>query len=746
MTARHSGSLFRKYVVAFAVVVVFPLLTYSAVNSWFTYREHRAALAQMQRGQAEAAAFRITQFIKEIEGQLSWATHLPWSDALREQHRIDALRLLRQVPAITDLTLLDGDGRERLHVSRFSLERVGVATDLSADRRFVEALANRIHYGPVYFRRETEPFMTLAMAGTRREFGVVIAEVNLKHIWDVVAQIRIGRAGTAYVVDGHGRLIAHPDISLVLRNSDPSDLFPRTGAPPAADGNGEELPRVVSGLQGRRVLTSDAAATPLDWRVHIELPESEADEPLYAALVRAVFVTAAGLVLALAFAFVLALRMVDPIRALTAGAARIGSGRLDHRICIRTGDELEVLGRQFNTMATDLESSYTNLERKVTERTQDLAAANQAKSRFIAAASHDLRQPLHALNLMVAQLRAEPDPEERVRLAVRIESAVANLNELFGGILDISRLDAGVVAHNLADFPIGRLLQRIEAVFAADAAAKGLRLRVFASRAWVRSDPNLLDRILMNLIANAIRYTPRGGIVVGCRRVGQDLRIDVCDSGIGIPADKQQQIFAEFYQVAPAAAGRGEGLGLGLAIVQRLCALLGHRVQVASAPGAGSRFSVHVPRAAMRAPVEGLQGAPLAAIDPMHGRRVVVIDNDPRVLESTSGLLRTWGCDVVTAASGRAALERLGAARPDLVIADFHLGDGEEGIAAIAMLRSRYGGAIAAFLVSGDISPQLRQRATGCGLDLLHKPVTPMALRAMSSRMLADAGRGQAGD
>ena len=189
---------------------------------FFYYQEHKASLIRIQREQAEAAAAKIGQFVKEIESQLGWTTQLPWSAGSIEQRRFDALRLLRQVPAITELAQLDASGKERLRVSRLAMDVVASGTDFSKEPKFTEAVARKVYYGPVYFRRESEPYMTLAIAGTRRDAGVSVAEVNLKLIWDVVSQIKVGERGHAYVVDAQGRLIAHPDISLVLRNTDMS--------------------------------------------------------------------------------------------------------------------------------------------------------------------------------------------------------------------------------------------------------------------------------------------------------------------------------------------------------------------------------------------------------------------------------------------------------------------------------------------------------------------------------------------
>ena len=216
--------LFSKYVGLFVAVVSVALLANGVFDIWFSYQEHKASLIRIQREQAEAAAAKIGQFIREIESQVGWTTQLPWSAGTLEQRRFDALRLLRQVPAITELAELDSTGHEQLRVSRLAMDVVGSGTDVSKDPKFAEAVAHKVYYGPVYFRRESEPYMTLALAGTRRDAGVSVAEVNLKLIWDVVSQIKVGEHGHAYVVDAQGRLIAHPDISLVLRNTDLSQL------------------------------------------------------------------------------------------------------------------------------------------------------------------------------------------------------------------------------------------------------------------------------------------------------------------------------------------------------------------------------------------------------------------------------------------------------------------------------------------------------------------------------------------
>ena len=732
------GTLFWKYVLLFVVVMSVALITTSLIDIWFIYQEHRAVLIRAQKQQATSAAAKISDFVTDIEAQLGWTTHLSWSVASMEQRELDAIRLLRQVPAITELALWDDKGREQLHVSRQAMDRIGGNMDFSADKRFTSALANRVYYGPVTFRNGSEPFMTLAVAGPRRDAGVSVADVNLTRIWDVVTQIRVGRSGKAYVIDGGGRLIAHPDISLVLRNTDLSALAQVQMARTYSETGDPELARTAFDVSGQRVLTAYAKAAPLNWFVFVELPEQEANQPLYAAIQRSLLIVIGGLLLALLAALLLARRIIVPIRLLTAGASRIGAGTLEHRINITTGDELETLGKQLNDMASKLQGSYATLERKVEERTQQLQIANQSKSRFLAAASHDLRQPLHALNLFVAQLRSETDPAERKRLAARIDAAVANMNELFNALLDISKLDAGALSASISEFPVNSVLKRIESVFAAAAREKGLHLRMVPCSAWIRSDAILLERILLNLVSNAIRYTNAGGIVLGCRRARSQLRIEVCDTGIGIPDDQRRSIFGEFYQIPTLDRAGREGLGLGLAIVERLCNLLKHSVGVASTVGKGSRFYVTVPMAPKRVSFQKTASA-AAQYDSLLGKLIVVIDDDALVLDGTGGLLRSWGCRVITALSDQDVVAQIDE-RPDLIISDYRLKNGRTGIDAIAQLRDALGADIPAFLISGDILPERLQDAQKRGYQLLHKPIAPMSLRAVMSKLLQSGG------
>jgi signal transduction histidine kinase len=392
------------------------------------------------------------------------------------------------------------------------------------------------------------------------------------------------------------------------------------------------------------------------------------------------------------------------------------------------------------TAEENLRRAQTELEQKVAERTQELELANAAKSRFLAMASHDLRQPLHALGLFVAQLRMPLKSRERAKTVERVDATVCEMTEMFNSLLDISKLDAGVLTPKIVEFPIARLLQKLEATFDQAAREKGLRLRVMPSDAWVRSDALLLERILLNLVSNAMRYTLRGGIIVGCRRRGKTLRIEVWDSGPGIPEGDKQNIFGEFFQLPTSERDRYGGLGLGLAIVDRLRRLLNHEIELTSTVGRGSRFTVLVPMA-----VEGVTSiatvrSPHPATFAVEGKVILVIDDAPIVLEGTSGLLGKWGYSVVSAGSDETALIPLieREQRPDLIISDYHLANGRTGIDAIERINAAFGASIPAILISGDTAPERLRDAKDRGYILLHKPLDPMRLRAVMHQLFRD--------
>jgi signal transduction histidine kinase/CheY-like chemotaxis protein len=740
---RGRGHLFPKYVALFLAVVAIALVPNGIMDVWLSYQEQKDLLFRIQREQAKSAAEKIGQFVKEIEGQMSWATQLPVATESDDEWRFDAVRLLRQAPAVTEFTHLDASGRERFRMSREAMDVIGSLSDFSHDPVFTDAKADKVYYGPVYFVHGSEPYMTIAAAGARADEGVVVAQVNLKFIWEVVSQIKVGNRGQAYVVDSRGQLIAHPDISLVLRKTDISRLAQVRAAREVALPETSEYPTVTTDLNGHKVLTAYARVQPLGWTVFADLPIEEAYAPLYETLIRSGILLLAALTVAIFAGLFLARRMVVPIRTLSKGAAEIGGGDLTKRIVINTGDELEALGDQFNSMAARLQESYSGLEGKVEERTRQLEDANQAKSRFVAAASHDLRQPLHALGLFVAQLHGKLRASERSQIVGRIEAALSAMNELFSALLDISKLDAGATTVNITVFPVAQLLAHAETTFAGAAREKKLTFRALPSDAWVKSDFILLQQIVFNLVQNALRYTRSGGVLVGCRKRGDQLRIEVWDSGVGIPPDQHDKIFGEFYRLGEPDRDRRAGLGLGLAIVDRLCRLLDHPIEVKSTVGKGSVFAVTVPLAPADKRAIEASIVPRAQPSLVNDKLVLVIDDDPLVLEGMSGIFRKWGCRVITADSDSKALKAAAEQDdvPDLIISDYHLANGRTGIETIEWLRREMSASIPAFLISGDTDPATLHEAKVKGFQLLHKPVNPMALRAMFSQAVKPVPR-----
>ncbi|MGH7332528.1 MAG: GAF domain-containing protein, partial [Candidatus Rokuibacteriota bacterium] len=362
------------------------LLASGLVEIYFSYQENKAGLVALQREKALGAASRIESFIKEIERQIGWTTQpqLVAPSAALEQRRLDYLRLLKQVPPITELSYLDASGKEQLRLSRLAMDVIGSQTDYARDPLFTVPKSGRIYYGPVTFRKESEPYMTIAMPisgasneSTLRVAGVTAAEVNLKFIWDVVNQIKVGRAGKAFVVDGQANLIAHPDISLVLQKTALGSLDQvraALSAPPTHGATATDVP-IAHDLQGRQVLTAHSMIVPLRWAVFVEQPLEEAFAPLRSSVTRTGLLVLLGVAFAVGASLILARRMVRPIRALEAGAAQIGAGELGHRIQVKTGDEIEALAARFNQMTAQLQESYATLEQKVEERTSELTEA-----------------------------------------------------------------------------------------------------------------------------------------------------------------------------------------------------------------------------------------------------------------------------------------------------------------------------------------------------------------------------------
>lgn len=387
----------------------------------------------------------------------------------------------------------------------------------------------------------------------------------------------------------------------------------------------------------------------------------------------------------------------------------------------------------------DLEQQVATATQALRVKKEEAEQATQAKSRFLAAASHDLRQPMHALGMFVARLaQLQHDPSTQ-KLIDNLELSVRAMQGLLDGLLDISRLDAGVVKVDVQALALGSLLQRLQHDLQPSAHEKGLRLRIRPSTLWVTSDATLLYRILLNLAGNALRYTQQGGVLLACRQVGagKSVCIEVWDTGIGIAPEHQSSVFNEFFQVANVQRDRSKGLGLGLNIVQRSCLLLGHDVQLRSRLGVGTRFRITLPRAAAASDSQSFMTTHTDKADDLLGVTVLVVEDDALACAALEGLLQAWGMRVQTAGGMQAALKLLRAGfLPALLISDYRLGEGINGIDLIALLQSKLPAAVPACLISGDTDPAVIQAAQAAELPLLSKPVRPAKLRNLLRRML----------
>ncbi|AMN44761.1 hybrid sensor histidine kinase/response regulator [Rhodoplanes sp. Z2-YC6860] len=397
--------------------------------------------------------------------------------------------------------------------------------------------------------------------------------------------------------------------------------------------------------------------------------------------------------------------------------------------------------------AEALERANATLEMRVRERTGELTRlnaelgrakaeadeANISKTRFVAAASHDILQPLNAARLYVTSLMERRDKGDDARLVENLDASLDSVEEIFSALLDISRLDTGAMRPELVSFRIDELLRQLEVEFAPLAHEKGLKLKFMPCRLAIRSDRRLLRRLLQNFISNAIKYTPKGHVLIGCRRRGSNLRIDVYDTGLGIPASKRRVVFREFQRLDEGAKV-ARGLGLGLSIVERIGRVLDHKVDLLSVPRRGSRFSVTVP-VSSAAPVQAQRETAAPDRGQLSGVTVLCIDNEPKVLDGMETLLGGWGCRVLKAPDLATAITATEAAADPLhgLLVDYHLDRGT-GLAAIAELRQRFGANLPAILITADRSPLVRDLAREKDVQILNKPLKPAALRALMAQ------------
>ena len=499
-------------------------------------------------------------------------------------------------------------------------------------------------------------------------------------------------------------------------------------------------------------LTKGVAVPGLLGHVRLEFANLELAERRTKALLAGLAIALVGMLFGGLLALRLARGFVEPVVRMSRMVKRIGEGDLSAREPESPHDPLRELQRDLNQMVQGLEVGRDQLEQRVAEATRVLRAkmdeaeqATLAKSRFLAAATHDLRQPAHALGMFVARLRQLTHDTQAMQVLGSLEASVQSMQELLDALLDISRFNANAVPVQVQPFALNELFDKLRSAMGSTARDKGLRLRIRPTSAWLMTDAGQLQRILLNLVGNAVAYTPRGTVLVSCRLLagGSQARLQVWDSGIGIAPEHHKAVFQDYFQVDNPARSNSKGLGLGLHIVDLTARLLGLSVQLRSNLGCGTRFTIDVPLATFRpvVPVLPSESPPL----PMpRGLVAMVLEDDRLSREAVASLLGGWGFEVRSADSLAVALQLIeDQGPPDVLVSDYRLADWVNGMDAIRQLRAASNRSIPACLMSGTSTPALVQAARDVGLILLQKPVRPAKLRALVHRLVMEPGRAE---
>jgi signal transduction histidine kinase/CheY-like chemotaxis protein len=768
--------LFRRYVTTMAGLVSVSVLTVGSILAFYHYSQDQQRAHEVQTAEARAASASINAYLRDIEGVLRSLSGrlLEGASAGRDAQARDFRDALKFEPAILNIRSLDIQFRETNFVSRLDPDRIdSKIVQPSIDNLLRDCLAI-FCYGPVFVRDQTEPYVTVAIHGTGGREALA-AEISVRFIDDVLAGLSIGEAGRAYIVDLNGHLLAHPDLRTLLRGSDIAQL-PQVREVRAALSQGRaQLPSVWGeSPDGGPVFSSATRITGPDWLLYVEQPASEILRTVRATIGVTMSVLLLAIVAATLASLLLAQRLAKPILQLRDGAQRFGSGDLSAKIDIESRDEIQSVATAFNGMAASLRTLYESLESKVLERTRDLAQANEqittqarelsllndklgvqlrelnvqrdaadrasaAKTRFVAAASHDLRQPMHAVGLLVGILAERQISPEISGLLNKIQLSVSALESLFETLLDISRLDAGIVAPHLTCVSLTSLLKSAELSYAQIAADKSLTLRVHGLRTLVYSDSALLLSMLGNLVSNAIRYTERGHIDVYCQKSGPLVTVYVSDSGIGIPAAELQRIFEEFYQLSDTNRTRGQGLGLGLAIVRRTAELLGYELSARSVMNVGSVFGIELPIATMDQFRTMMPLAVYAQDSILGGAFIVVVDDDEESRFATEAIFKSWHCHVIASSSGVALRHELSQhlRQPDLIVSDYWLGDDETGLDVIQDLRRDAEVNIPAIILTADHEVAHAVAAQSHDIVVLQKPANAQRIRRVAMELIA---------
>ena len=606
----------RHYFLISLVLISGGLITSGLSELYFSYRESTADLVRLQQAITSAAASKIEQFVLEIERTTRGATKSQeiTEKGLSPDYQFELRRLLVIAPAITEAMAIDSKGIAQVAVSRFtSVLPRGKKID-SASPALQIAGEGKSYFSPVYFFRDSEPYMTIAVPIERyagRVIGVLQVQVNLKYVWDLVSKLKVGTGGSAYAVARNGDLIAHPDISLVLQRRNMAHLEQVNAAFQPQPGGERPQGTVVNNLHGKPVFSSWTLIPDLGWAVFVEQPVEEVYGPLYASLFRTSGFLLVGLGMALVASLIVARRVVRPLETLRKGVQRIGGGDMGTRLEVNTGDEIEMLAEEFNRMTENLRGAYDGLERKVTERTRDLAVANERlqeldrlKSDFVSNVSHELRTPLTAIKGAVDLVLREvagPLTEKQSHYLNRVRSNTQHLAGLINDLLDLSKIESGKTEMKSSRISLAGLVHEVVETLRPVAAEKVIALEAPISEPsiLVWADRDKINQVLMNLIGNAIKFTPaQGRVTLSASRNGNgSVQVSVSDTGPGIPPDEKEKIFDRFYQIAEVGGAKPKGTGLGLAICKALVELHGGKIWVESEASGGSTFYFTLPAA-----------------------------------------------------------------------------------------------------------------------------------------------------
>lgn len=597
--------LFGKYALTIVCLVVFILAVNGSVEAWIIYRATMGRLTEAQRAATDDLARRTRAFILDLERHVSWVTRA--SSTTLQDRRADYALLLQQVPAVAGVTFVDGDGHEQVEATRQRVV-VGANRDVSTDPAAQKALSQAKWVGASLAKgHEASAVLTIAHAGTRA--GATIVSIEPSTLAAIVDATALPDGNYAYLLGSEGDVLAASPSSPIANGTNVGAT-----ALEAVLRDPQETAEIRTGADGQSVVQTAASIADAGLMPVVEKPARDAFQPLTDFMVRLIWLLALGLVLAILAGLLLARHMLVPIRALHAGAAHLAAGSFDHRIAVRTGDELEELAGQFNTMADQLADSYGRLEAKVEERTHELAqsveelvvkgwqleVANAHKTQFFANMSHELRTPLNAVlgysELLYDGLYGELPPRAASVLE-RIQANGQHLLGLINDVLDITKMEANALTLSLNDYSMKSLVDSVVASTESLAKTKslGFGARVQDKLPIGRGDDRRLTQVLLNLVGNAIKFTDHGEVRIEATLAGDAFRVAVRDTGPGVSSEQQERIFGEFQQVDEASTRKKGGSGLGLSISRRLLAMHGGHIDLVSSPGEGATFTLVVP-------------------------------------------------------------------------------------------------------------------------------------------------------